>query len=86
MGNCSYSIPNGFTRDQKNLPERFDVERREEDLLVGEHGLVPRGHLGREDDAEAALVDLHRPHVGTRQRVALQHGDLGQVLQQLPLA
>ncbi len=70
----------------KKAPERFDVERREEDLLVGEHGLVPRGHLGREDDAEAALVDLDGPHVGPRQRVPLQDGDLGKVLQELPLA
>ena len=69
-----------------DIPECLDVERGEEDLLVGEDGLVARGDLGREDDAEAALVDLDGAHVGPRQRVALQHGDLGQVLQQLPFA
>ena len=78
-------MPSPVTK-QLSTPERLDIERGEEDLLVREDWLVPGGDLGREDDAEAALVDLDGAHVGPRQRVALQHADLGQVLQQLPLA
>ena len=43
-------------------------------------------HLGREHDAEPALVDFDGAHVRSREWVALQHVDLRQVLQQLPLA
>ena len=46
---------------------------------------VVRGDLGGEDDAGPAEVDLDGPEVGARHRVPVQQGDLGQVLQQVPL-
>ena len=40
----------GQNEKDENTPERLEVECGEEDLLVGEHGLVSRGHLGGDND------------------------------------
>ena len=41
--------------------------------------------LGREDDAHVAEVHVHSPQVLSVPGTASQDGDLGQVLQRLPL-
>ena len=48
--------------------------------------LLPSTHLGGEDDAHVAQVDVDRPQVLPVAGTAGQHRDLGQVLQSLPLS
>ena len=80
----------------------LDVEGGEDGLLVGHGGvlagaghlgttvtiqrMLPSTHLGGEDDAHVAQVDVDRPQVLPVAGAAGQHRDLGQVLQRLPLS
>ena len=49
-------------------------------------GCYPALHLGGQDDAHVAQVDVDRPQVLPVAGAAGQHRDLGQVLQRLPLS